>query len=90
MVKDVGLTMLAVMTETSSDGTSHRLLAAWIGLLLGGVLAAVICAAFAIFAGSSPSVTVIAAVGAVLGAVLGWMFPRPIRVIGSAIFSLLP
>lgn len=82
--------MSAAMTQTSSEGTSHRLLAAWIGLFQGVVVAAVVYAALAIFAGSSPSVTVVATVGAVLGAVLGWMFPRPIRVIGSAIFSLLP
>ena len=78
------------MTDPSCENTPSRLLAAWIGLLLGGILGAVAYFLLAVFAGSPPSPAVVIGAGCAVGAAIGWALPRPVRAIGSAILSLLP
>lgn len=72
------------------EGTPHRLLAAWIGLLLGGVVAAVIHLAGALCWDLRPPMAIVVGIDIGLGAIVGWLLPRPVRRIGGALLSLLP
>jgi hypothetical protein len=77
------------MKQPPSDDTSSRPLAAWIGLWLGVIIGGVVGLALMLLGKWSPPMAEAIGAGAVLGAALGWVFPRSMHLIGSVIFSLL-